>query len=207
MDLSLQYFLLVASLLLMQTLSHAATCNDCFTSSRAAHYPNSDELGTDSGACGYGLFGATLNGGEVAAASDLYQNGIGCGACYKTTDSAASLQALGIIDIEYKRVSCSYPNRNITIKIDENSNYPHYLAFVIWYQQGQRDITAVQLCELLDRSYGAVWTTTSPPTGLLSLRMLFSDENGYETWVVPPTNIPSNWKAGETYDTGVQVNL
>jgi hypothetical protein len=37
--------------------------------------------------------------------------------------------------------------------------------------------------------------------------MLFSDENGDETWVVPVNNIPNDWKAGETYDTGVQVNL
>lgn len=46
-------------------------------------------------------------------------------------------------------VSCSYPTKNITIKIDENSNYPYYLGFVIWYQQGKRDITAVQLCEVI----------------------------------------------------------
>lgn len=46
-------------------------------------------------------------------------------------------------------VSCSYPNKNITIKIDESSSNPHYLAFVLWFQQGRRDITAVQLCEVL----------------------------------------------------------
>ncbi|KAI5594491.1 hypothetical protein BDE02_03G076800 [Populus trichocarpa] len=253
---SLRFLLfLSATLFFMQTLTEAATCSDCFIHSRAAYYPNSDENGTDTGRCGYGSFGATLNGGDVAAASDLYRDGVGCGACYQvrctnsyyctdngvtivitdqgssgntdfilsrrafgrmaqTTDAAASLLALGVVDIEYRRVSCSYPYKNITIKIDENSNYPYYLGFVIWYQQGRSDITAVQLCEtqnfvckLLDRSYGSVWTTTSPPSGPLSLRMLFSDENGDETWVVPVNNIPNDWKAGETYDTGVQVNL
>ncbi|KAK9984896.1 hypothetical protein SO802_034421 [Lithocarpus litseifolius] len=246
---------LVATLLLMLTLAGAQTSSDPFIHSRAAYYPNSDDQGTDRGACGFGSFGATINGGDVSAASDLYRNGVGCGACYQvkctnmaycsdkgvtvvitdsgssdrtdfilsrrafgrmaqTTDAAASLYSLGVVDIDYRRVSCSYPNKNITIKIDENSNYPYYLAFVIWYQQGRKDITAVQLCEtqnfgckVLDRSYGAVWTTTSPPSGPLSLRMLFSgtDEDD-QSWVVPINNIPQDWKAGETYDTGVQVN-
>lgn len=249
--------LLIATLIFLQysLITEATTCRDCFIPSRAAYYPNSDEQGTDRGACGFGSFGATINGGDVSAASNLYRDGVGCGSCYQvkctnsnycsdkgvtvvvtdqgssdntdfilssrafgrmaqTADAAALLLSLGIIDVEYRRVSCSYPNRNITIKIDENSNFPYYLAFVIWYQQGQQDITAVHLCEtqnfackLLDRSYGAVWTTTSPPSGPLSLRMLFSSEDGDETWVVPVNNIPGDWKAGETYDTGVQVNV
>ena len=77
-----------------------------------------------------------------------------------------------LVVVPVTSVACSYPDKNITIKIDESSNNPYYLAFVIWYQQGRRDITAVQLCEtqnfvckLLDRSHGAVWTTTSPPSG------------------------------------------
>ncbi|XP_057487505.1 expansin-like B1 [Actinidia eriantha] len=246
-------YFLFATFLLMQTLGDAATCSDCFTHSRAAHYPNSDEKGTETGECGFGTFGATINGGDVSAASDLYRNGVGCGACYQvrctdsnhcsdkgvtvvvtdhgssdrtdfilsrrafaqmaqTTDASASLLALGVVDIEYRRVPCSYPNKNITFKIDENSNNPYYLAFVIWYQQGKKDVTAVQLCEtqnfvckLLDRTYGAVWTTTSPPSGPLLIRMLFSDDDD-ENWVVPVNNIPGDWKPGNTYDSGVQVN-
>ncbi|KAL5166503.1 Expansin-like B1 [Glycine soja] len=126
----------------------------------------------------------------------------------QTTDAAASLLALGVLDIDF-----NIDDRNITIKIDESSNNPYYLAFVIWYQQGRRDIIVMQLCEtqnfvckFLDRSHGAVWITTSPPSGPLSLRMLFSDEEeGEETCVVPINNIPGDWKAGETYDR-VQLN-
>lgn len=73
---------------------------------------------------------------------------------------------------------------------------------IILYVQTQNFV-----CKLLERSYGAVWTTTSPPSGSLSLRMLFTDENGDENWVVPVNQIPQHWKPGQTYDTGVQVNL
>ncbi|XP_071724487.1 expansin-like B1 [Rutidosis leptorrhynchoides] len=245
------FILLVTILFLVQ--STLAEEEEAFIQSRAAYYPNSEENGSDRGACSYGTFGATLNGGDVSAVSNLFRDGLGCGACYqvrckngyyctdkgvtvaitdqgssdntdfimskkafskmaKTTDSAQSLLSLGIVDIEYKRVSCSYPGKNITIKIDENSNNPYYLAFGIWYQQGDKDITAVQLCEtqnqvckLLDRTYGAIWTTTSPPTGELSLRMLFSDEDD-DTWLIPINNIPKHWQPGQSYDTGVQVN-
>ncbi|XAR54856.1 hypothetical protein NMG60_11030171 [Bertholletia excelsa] len=229
--------LLVAALLLVHTQGDTSTCSDCFTHSRAAYYPDSDEKGTENGACGFSTFGATINGGDVSASSDLYRDGAGCGACYQvrctdnkyctdkgvtvtgfsamaqTTDAAASLLALGVVDIEYRRVSCSYPNKNITFKIDESSTFPTYLAFVIWYQQGQNDITAVQLCEtqnfackLLDRTHGAVWTTTSPPTGPLSIRMLFSSDED-DTWIVPINNLPEDWKPGNAYDSGVQVNI
>ncbi|KAI3441916.1 uncharacterized protein J3R85_001974 [Psidium guajava] len=245
---------LSATLFLVQSPANGATCSNCFVSSRAAYYPNSSQQGTDAGACGFGSFGAIINGGDVSAASDLYRGGVGCGACYQvrctsskycsdkgvtvvitdqgsgdrtdfilsqrafsqmaqTPDLASYLFTLGVVDIEYRRVSCSYPNKNVTIKIDESSNNPHYLAFVIWYQEGNKDITAVQLCEtqnyvckLLDRSYGAVWTTTSPPSGPLSLRMLLSGDEGDETWLVPVYDIPQDWKAGETYDTGVQIS-
>ncbi|KAK8510782.1 hypothetical protein V6N13_097643 [Hibiscus sabdariffa] len=84
MALSLQSLLILfTTFLFKKILAEAATCSNCFTHSRAAHYPNSDEQGTDVGACGFGSFGATINGGDVSAASDLYRNGVGCGACYQ----------------------------------------------------------------------------------------------------------------------------
>ncbi|KAJ6837882.1 expansin-like B1 [Iris pallida] len=247
---------LILHVLLVALLGLQSTVRaDNFTPSSAAYYPNSKENGTGDGACGYRSFGATLNGGDVSAASVLYRNGVGCGACYQvkctnanycsdngvtivitdsgasgntdfilsqrafaemgqTADAGASLLALGVVGIEFRRTSCSYPNKNISFKIDESSNYPHYLAFLILYQQGDQDINAVQLCEtenltckLLDRSHGAVWTVVSPPSGPLSIRMLVGGGNGGdESWVVPLNNIPQDWQPGSTYDSGVQLN-
>ncbi|XXG66610.1 hypothetical protein AAC387_Pa06g0147 [Persea americana] len=250
-----QYLVLLAFCMLsVYPTARAATAT--YIQSRAAYYPNSDEAGTDVGACEYGTFGATINGGDVSAASDLYRDGVGCGACYQvrctnskycsdkgvtvvvtdhgssdrtdfilsrrafgkmaqTNASAASLLAFGVVDIEYRRVSCSYPGKNIMFKIHESSTYPSYLAFVIWYQQGDKDVIAVQLCEtqnqvckLLDRSHGAVWATVSPPRGPLSMRMLLSGgEDGDETWAAPSNDIPANWNVGDIYDSGTQLNV
>ncbi|XP_039145972.1 expansin-like B1 [Dioscorea cayenensis subsp. rotundata] len=228
---------------------------DTFTHSRAAYYPNSDQQGTSDGACGYKSFGATLNGGDVSAASNLYRNGVGCGACYQvictdsslcstdgvrivitdsgsssdtdfilsqkafskmgqTADAGASLLSLGAVDIEYQRIPCSWPGKNITFKVDEASDFPGYLAFLLEYQQGDKDITAVRLCEtenltckLIDRSHGAMWAVNSPPSGPLSIQMLLSGgDDGDETWVVATNNVPESWKTGESYDLGIQLN-
>nr|CAB3458008.1 unnamed protein product [Digitaria exilis] len=60
-------------------------------------------------------------------------------------------------------------------QITESSNFPYYLEFEIWYQHGNQDIIAVQLCEtvnlicqLLGRTHGAVWAAVSPPSDPLS---------------------------------------
>lgn len=60
-------------------------------------------------------------------------------------NAAKKLFAYGVVDVEYKRISCQYPGRNVTYKVHESSNYPHYLALVVLYVGGQNDITAVEL--------------------------------------------------------------
>ncbi|KAJ9707029.1 hypothetical protein PVL29_002147 [Vitis rotundifolia] len=58
-------------------------CEDTFTQSRATYYGSADGLGTPTGACGFGEYGRSINGGKVGAVSRLYRGGTGCGACYQ----------------------------------------------------------------------------------------------------------------------------
>ncbi|KAB2634072.1 hypothetical protein D8674_043087 [Pyrus ussuriensis x Pyrus communis] len=157
------------------------------------------------GFCGFGSFGATINGGDVSGASDLYRNGVRCtnsARCSKkphrfhpdrkqafgrmavTTKAAASLFPLGIVDTEYRRVSCSYPNKNITIKIEENRNYLHIFSF---YKQLCMQSIRQELWSSLDNN--------------LVRRMLISNDDGGENWVLPHNN-----SVGQIYDSGVEVD-
>ncbi|RRT82727.1 hypothetical protein B296_00019427 [Ensete ventricosum] len=82
----------------------------------------------------------------------------------QNADAGASLLSLGVVGIEYR----SYPNKNITFKIDQSSNL-YYFAFQIWYQQGNKDITAVQLCEVLQ------------PDGFFRYVMIYPTDFGFTT--------------------------
>ena len=42
------------------------------------------------GACGFGDYGRTVNDGSVAGVSRLWNNGSGCGACYRVLSSFPS---------------------------------------------------------------------------------------------------------------------
>lgn len=61
---------------------------------------------------------------------------------------ATELFARGVIDVEYRRVSCQYAGYNLMIKIHEHSRYPHYLALTFLYAAGMNEITAVELWQV-----------------------------------------------------------
>ncbi|KAJ0970710.1 hypothetical protein J5N97_018669 [Dioscorea zingiberensis] len=195
----------------------------------------------EGGACGYGDFGRDINGGDVGAVSRLYRNGSGCGLCndrgvrvvvtdYGEGDNtdfilsargfvklahpnmAAHLIAYGTIDVEYRRISCQYPGNNLIFKVTENSRYPDYLALVILYQAGQRDIMAVELWQEdckewrgMRRAYGAVWDAVNPPNGPMNMRLQVSGDDGAQNWVQLTAVVPNDWKAGVSYDSAVQL--
>jgi len=127
-------------------------------------------------------------------------------------EKVSQVISLGVVDIEYKRISCQYEGYNIMFKIDSSSNFPDYLALMMWYQAGQKDVLAIQLCQEesyewkeMCQSHGAVWDVVTPPMGALSLRFLVSDGNSQE-WMSAANVIPANWSAGAVYDSGIQLN-
>lgn len=70
---------------------------------------------------------------------------------------ASELVAYGVVDIEYRRVPCQYPGYKLMFKTHEHSRFPNYLAFIILYQSGQRDIVAVDLWQV-----GTLLTSNGP---------------------------------------------
>ncbi|MFS7995821.1 putative expansin/pollen allergen, DPBB domain, expansin, cellulose-binding-like protein [Helianthus anomalus] len=122
---------------------------------------------------------------------------------------AEILFSYGVVDVEYKRISCQYPGYNLMFKVHEHSRYPHYLALIAIYQAGVSEITAVELwqedCQEwkgMRRAYGAVWDMPNPPQGAINLRFQVSGSK----WVQLKSLIPSEWKAGATYNTAIQLD-
>ncbi|KAK1374882.1 Major pollen allergen Lol pI [Heracleum sosnowskyi] len=125
---------------------------------------------------------------------------------------AIELFAYGVVDIEYKRISCQHPGYNLMFKVHEHSRNPEYLAVVPIYQAGINDITCVELwqedCQewrAMRHAYGAVWDMPNPPKGPLNLRFQVSGSYG-EKLVQLRGAIPADWKAGVAYDTAIQLN-
>ncbi|XP_022971845.1 expansin-like B1 [Cucurbita maxima] len=128
-------------------------------------------------------------------------------------NTAFELFSYGVVDVQFRRVSCQYPNYNtVKFKVHEHSRYPDYLAIVIIYVGGQNDITVVELWQEdcnewkgMRRSHGAVWDMANPPKGDIKLRFQVSGSVGYGRWVMVTNALPSYWKAGIAYDTDIHL--
>ncbi|CAD6223750.1 unnamed protein product [Miscanthus lutarioriparius] len=106
--------------------------------------------------------------------------------------------------------------KNIVFKITQSSHFPYYLEFemVPTRKPGHHCSPSLRDCEphmpASSGTHGAVWAAVSPPSGPLSIRMLFSSgapHGSDQKWLVPTSTIPQNWTAGGMYDSGVQVQL
>ncbi|CAM0870518.1 unnamed protein product [Alopecurus aequalis] len=125
---------------------------------------------------------------------------------------AARLARLGAVDVEYKRVPCEYKGKNLSVRVEQRSRAPDELAFTFLYQGGQTDIVSVDVAEVgssswkfMTRDHGPAWSTTLAPPGPLQLRIVVT--GGYDgKWVWADKKVlPRQWRAGEVYDTGVQI--
>ncbi|KAG2679975.1 hypothetical protein I3760_11G077000 [Carya illinoinensis] len=121
---------------------------------------------------------------------------------------ALELFARGMIDVEYRRVSCHYSGYNLMFKVHEHSRYPNYLAIVVIYAAGMNDITAVELwqedCKQwrgMRKAFGAVWDMANPPSGSIKLRFQVSGSS----WVQSKNDLPALWNAGVAYDSAIQI--
>uniref|UniRef100_A0A453J2P4 Expansin-like EG45 domain-containing protein n=3 Tax=Triticinae TaxID=1648030 RepID=A0A453J2P4_AEGTS len=126
---------------------------------------------------------------------------------------AGRLSKLGAVDVEYKRVPCVYEGKNLSVRVEDRSRAPGELAITILYQGGQTDIVQVDLAQVgsssswtsLTRDHGSAWSTSLAPPGPLQLRAVVT--GGYDgKWVSTDREVlPRQWRAGEVYDTGVQI--
>ncbi|GAB2267784.1 Expansin-like A2 [Dionaea muscipula] len=118
---------------------------------------------------------------------------------------------LGIADVEYKRIPCEYGHRNLTLRVEEFSKHPNYLAIKVLYQGGQTEIVGIDVAQVgvqnwgyMSRNYGTVWDTSRAPTGPLQFRFIAT--SGYDgSYVWAKNALPADWKPGVTYDSGVQI--
>ncbi|XP_058085407.1 expansin-B18-like [Magnolia sinica] len=123
---------------------------------------------------------------------------------------ADQLRNAGTLQIQYERVACNYPGKNLVFHVDAGSN-PNYFAVVVEFEDGDGDLNGLDLKQAsattsssnsdpwisMQQSWGADWKLNSgaalqPP---FSLRL--TSESGKT--LVASNVIPKNWQPGATY--------
>ncbi|KAJ4727193.1 Beta-expansin [Melia azedarach] len=122
-----------------------------------------------------------------------------------TSGQADQLRNAGVLQIQYRRAECNYPGKTITFHVDSGSN-PDYFATLIEYEDGDGDLSSVELKQALDtdswvpmqQSWGAVWKLDagSALRAPLSIRLTAAESGNT---VIANNVIPAGWKPGQTY--------
>ncbi|KAI3927131.1 hypothetical protein MKX01_029899 [Papaver californicum] len=128
------------------------------------------------------------------------------------------------VEVEYKRISCEYKNQNVSIRVDESSKKRDRFVLTLLYQGGQTGIFSISVTyadtdhstvELgMSHKYGAVWEIRRIPDGIrrvptggrLSFKLLVYKGHELYAFQSASPNLPANWKVGEIYDLGFQMN-
>ncbi|CAL5082905.1 unnamed protein product [Urochloa decumbens] len=125
---------------------------------------------------------------------------------------AHELKSLDALSVEYKRIPCDYKDKNLSIRVEEESKSPSNLVVKFLYQGGQTDILAVDVAPVgssewrfMTRVRGPVWRTDRAPAGPLQFRAVVT--GGYDgKWVWAEREVlPAHWRPGQVYDTGVRI--
>lgn len=126
----------------------------------------------------------------------------------------AELLSYGVVNIEYKRVACTFRGSNMIYSVHPGTKYPHYFAIIIIYPPGLYDVVGAQIWQEdckewrpMRKPFGAVWDMENPPRGDLRIRFLFSATGDVNdaTWVESPNLIPAYWEAGVNYELAITL--
>ncbi|XVF22761.1 hypothetical protein REPUB_Repub12eG0198800 [Reevesia pubescens] len=126
---------------------------------------------------------------------------------------AEQLRNTGVLQIQYRRVACNYPGTNIAFHVDSGSN-PNYFATLVQYQNGDGDLSSVDLKQALDsdswqpmqHSWGAVWKLDAGSSlrAPFSIRLTSLDSSNT---IAANGVIPAGWEPGKTYISVVNFNV
>ncbi|KAJ3678687.1 hypothetical protein LUZ60_002490 [Juncus effusus] len=120
------------------------------------------------------------------------------------------LRHAGRLAVEFARVPCNYRGHNVAFHIEVGSN-PMYLAVLIEYQNGEGDLSKVELKEgasgawtPFKQSWGKIWRmdSTHPLQGPFSIRLTTLTGK----FLVASNVIPANWKPNMVYESNVNFS-
>lgn len=104
---------------------------------------------------------------------------------------------------------CSWAGAELTFVVDAGSN-PHYFAVLVQYQNGDGDLSGVELMQggaggaawtPMQHSWGAVWKLDAGSALQAPLSLRLTSSSGKK--LVASNVIPVGWKAGAAYQSAV----